>query len=671
VMRYRPEIDGLRALAVIPVILFHAGFQSFSGGFVGVDVFFVISGYLITTIIIAEKYAGNFSLVNFYERRARRILPALFFVMFVSLPFAWMWLFPSDLKSFSQSLVAVSLFGSNILFWHTSGYFDTATELKPLLHTWSLAVEEQYYVLFPIFLMLTWKLGKRWIVSLLVLAAFASLMAAQWGSIYKPWATFYLLPTRGWEILIGAFIAFYPNWRTKVISRSSIRQLGSISGLLLIAFAILEFDRSTPYPSLYTLIPTVGTASIILFATHETLVGKLLGAKLPVFVGQISYSAYLWHQPLIAFARHRTVGEPSKQLLASLAVLALLLAYFSWKFVELPCRNKALVSRREIFASGALCSVCFVAIGMAGYLYGGFPNRFDAQIVNILNPPSTLTSTGTQCLRQGSSYMKLEDSCILGSKSMIVGALIGDSHASALAYELGVALNSHGLGLAEMIFFGCPPIPNVYRVDMDADDKCADFNDKAANYLRNKSDYRILVVVSRWTRFLKPSGFDNLEGGIEHTNDLLDSIENGARQRNPEALRVEKIQRGITSTILGFLDSGKTVILVYPIPEVGWDAPSFLAKESAFVERNEAIVSTSYEEYKNRNRLAIETLDAIGEHKNLIRAYPDKVLCDSYIKGRCIFAMNGESLYVDTNHLSNAGARLVVSEIARQIEAAR
>jgi peptidoglycan/LPS O-acetylase OafA/YrhL len=210
-MKYRKEIDGLRALAVLPVILFHAGFTTFSGGFVGVDIFFVISGYLITTIIVDEMEKGKFSLFNFYDRRARRILPALFFVMLCTLPFAWFWMLPRDLKSFSESLVAVPLFASNILFYLTSGYFDTASVLKPLLHTWSLAVEEQYYVLFPLFLMLAWKLGKKWIISLLLLIAIVSLLAAQWGSPTHPSFTFYLLPTRGFEILIGALISFYKS----------------------------------------------------------------------------------------------------------------------------------------------------------------------------------------------------------------------------------------------------------------------------------------------------------------------------------------------------------------------------------------------------------------------------------------------------------------------------
>lgn len=208
-MQYRREVDGLRAVAVVPVMLFHAGFQCFGGGFVGVDVFFVISGYLITTIILGELERGSFSIATFYERRARRILPALFFVMAMCIPFAWCWLLPSDMEEFAKSLRAVSIFGSNILFARKSGYFDTAAELKPLLHTWSLAVEEQFYVLFPLLLMLMWRFGKKWTVILLVLIAAASLGVAHGNVFDDPAATFFLLPTRVWELALGSFVAFY------------------------------------------------------------------------------------------------------------------------------------------------------------------------------------------------------------------------------------------------------------------------------------------------------------------------------------------------------------------------------------------------------------------------------------------------------------------------------
>ena len=207
-MKYRAEIDGLRALAVIPVIFFHAGFQVFSGGFVGVDVFFVISGYLITTIIISDIENKSFSLANFWARRARRILPELFFVMLACIPFAFMWMLPVEMKSFSSSLIAVSLFLSNILFWQESGYFAATADEKPLLHTWSLAIEEQYYVLFPIFLLFAWRLGKNKVFIMIVILATISFLLSEWGWRNKPNANFYFAPTRAWELFAGSVAAF-------------------------------------------------------------------------------------------------------------------------------------------------------------------------------------------------------------------------------------------------------------------------------------------------------------------------------------------------------------------------------------------------------------------------------------------------------------------------------
>lgn len=371
-MRYRAEIDGLRAVAVVPVILFHAGFDLFSGGFVGVDVFFVISGYLITTIILLEKEAGTFSLLRFYERRARRILPALFLVMAACLPFAWLWLLPNDLKDFSQSLVGVSTFSSNILFWRESGYFDTSAELKPLLHTWSLAVEEQYYVFFPLLVMAVWRLGRRVVLGVLGGIALLSLIAADWGHVSQPDATFYLLPTRAWELLIGAFASFYLLHRPVVHGN----QLLSLLGAGMLTYAIFFFDEHTPFPSLYTLMPTIGVALIILFTSPSTLVGRFLCNRICVGLGLTSYSAYLWHQPLFAFARHYLIGDIAPILALVLTLAALGLAFLSWKFVENPFRKKGGVSRRGIMAFSVLGTVFFLAVGFAGHFKEGFPERF-------------------------------------------------------------------------------------------------------------------------------------------------------------------------------------------------------------------------------------------------------------------------------------------------------
>jgi len=343
-LKYRAEIDGLRALAVVPVILFHAGFELFSGGFVGVDVFFVISGYLITTILIDDIENNRFSIVNFYERRARRILPALSFVMLVCIPFAWMWMLPSQMKDFSQSLVAVSLFASNILFWRESGYFDASAEEKPLLHTWSLAVEEQYYVLFPIFLFFAWRFGKNRVFWIIVVVAAASLLLSEWGFRNKPTANFYLAPTRAWELLAGSIAAF-------IVQNRGVKANNALSllGLAAILFSIFAYDESTPFPSVYALVPVIGVVLLVLFAEKDTLVAKFLSMKLIVGMGLISYSAYLWHQPLFAFARIKLVDEPTMPLMSFLAIASIALAILSWKFVEEPFRSrKGLISKRSI-----------------------------------------------------------------------------------------------------------------------------------------------------------------------------------------------------------------------------------------------------------------------------------------------------------------------------------
>ena len=364
-MQYRREIDGLRAIAVLPVILFHAGFSVFSGGYVGVDVFFVISGYLITSILISELEQGKFSIARFYERRARRILPALFVVMLACLPFAYMWMLPTQLKDFAQSLVAVVFFGSNILFWRESGYFGADAELKPLLHTWSLAVEEQYYLLFPVFLLLAWRFGRNKVFWSVVVIAAISLLLAEWGWRNKPSANFYLAPTRAWELLAGSICAFLTVGRTL----KSNNMLSAI-GLAAIIFAIFGFGESTPFPSVYALVPVVGTALIILFGRQGTWVAKLLSMRAFVGIGLISYSAYLWHQPLFAFARLHSLTEPSHVLMGALAIAALLLAWGTWRWVEQPFRKRAnpvLITRRSVFVVSGTVGAVFLALGLAGH----------------------------------------------------------------------------------------------------------------------------------------------------------------------------------------------------------------------------------------------------------------------------------------------------------------
>ena len=363
-MLYRREIDGLRALAVLPVILFHAGFETFSGGFVGVDVFFVISGYLITTIILAELEQGKFSIVNFYERRARRILPALFVVMLLSLLFGYFLLMPDEFKNLGQSFVATSLFSNNVLLGLTSDYWDLASEFKPLLHTWSLGVEEQYYVIVPVLLMIFWKIGKSSIVYLLWSIFITSLLFAVWFVNISPKWAFYILPSRAWEICIGALAAIYLLRYATLINKFKYSNALSFLGVILIVFSILVFDSTIASPGVFLLIPTIGAVLIIIFCQPKSISFQVLGSKSFVFMGSLSYSLYLWHQPIFAFLRIYSSEHPSSFNFLALMPLVFVLSFLTWKFVESPFRSKVFVSRNLVFSYSVFGTIFFIVVGL-------------------------------------------------------------------------------------------------------------------------------------------------------------------------------------------------------------------------------------------------------------------------------------------------------------------
>lgn len=494
-MKYRKEIDGLRALAVLPVIFYHVGFQKFGGGFVGVDVFFVISGYLITILILAEKQEGTFTIANFYERRARRILPALFVVMFACLPFVWFLMLPTAMKEFSHSMFAVLAFASNILFWKTSGYFDTAAELKPLLHTWSLAVEEQYYLFFPVFILLTWRLGASWIVKILGVVAIISLTLADWGALNKSIATFYLLPTRGWELLIGVFIAFYLFNKEKDAvegSPSKTDQLISIIGLLLIAYAVFSFDKHTPFPSLYALIPTIGAALIIIFAIPQTFVGRMLCSKLLVGIGLISYSAYLWHQPIIAFIRI-IFGELSTNWAIMSILFILLLSFFSWKYIEKPFRRKDFINGKmlRVFFVVSLCSL----VGSGIIL-----ERNASALLNKVTPIISGESQGIDACfltDEGVEALDKKKCAIAGDEAHLRVLLLGDSHASSLYPGLKDYLSDKDISLSMITAAFCLPLVDEFppNKSQSATNRCSLINKKIHEVL-TKQRFNLIVVSS-------------------------------------------------------------------------------------------------------------------------------------------------------------------------------
>lgn len=650
-MQYRREIDGLRAVAVIPVILFHAGFTIFSGGYVGVDIFFVISGYLITSIIISELEKGNFSILRFYERRARRILPALFFVMLACIPFAWIWMLPSQLIDFSLSLFAVSIFISNILFWQESGYFSPAAEEKPLLHTWSLAVEEQYYMLFPIFLILLWRFGRNPVFYSIIVISILSFLLSEWGWRNNPTANFYLAPTRAWELLAGSICAFLQFGKTQK-SNNALSALG----LALIVFAIFFYDESTPFPSVYALAPVVGTALIIMYGARETWVAKLLSLKAFVGIGLISYSAYLWHQPLFAFARIRSLYAPEQWLMLLLAFTSLVLAYFSWRYVEHPFRKRtlpALQSQRAVFGVAGIVGMIFVALGLIGVIGNGFTSRYSV--------PSFIESSFVRSDRQGECFDKpyvhqVSDwFCPLGdtleNSSFVV---FGDSHALNVLDSFDVAAQTLG---REGLFTGasgCIPFLGIFPIRKDQNIKdCHALNNRVFNYVKNSATITTVFLVARWTYYT--------DGGYNGTNwSYISESKNGnaSVQESRQAF-----QNGLIRTIAAYKSIGIELVIIPQVPQQETDPRSifYRAYEQQDIEGAIRILSVREIEHRRLQRFVSE-LFTNNDYLQILNL--DSAFCTD---GVCLVGDRAKSLYFDDDHLSQSGSQLVIPIIERYL----
>ena len=646
-MKYRAEIDGLRALAVLPVILFHAGFEWFSGGFVGVDVFFVISGYLITTIIISEMAEGKFSIVNFYERRARRILPALFFVMAACLPFAWLWLTPTDLKDFGQSLVAVSTFSSNTLFWLESGYFDTAAELKPLLHTWSLAVEEQYYILFPIFLMLTWRLGIKWVLVLLSVVFLLSLGVAQWSAYKYPSAAFFLLPTRGWELLIGVFAAFYLKYNPHLKSHT-LNQTLSLFGFGMIVYAIIAFDETTPFPSLYALIPTIGTGLLILCAVPKTYVHKLLSLRFFVEIGLISYSAYLWHQPLLAFARLRLLGEVSELTLIALCLISLVLAWFSWKFVEAPFRNKKTFTRNKIFFLSMACIIIFSSLGLSMHLKNGYWDRvnFTEELASSFERPSS-----ENCFNTPFNHSADQWGCILGrGEGEINFILFGDSHSLSLKTLIDEKAKQKGIKVFYTGSSGCLPFLGIHPKRNDQYENNCNLLNKRVFELAKSSDVDGIILSARWSYYTYG---DYDFSGAQLVSDM---------PQGPFNLQhsIDTFTGGLGVTIDSFNSIGVPIHLITQPPHQKYPPQSaYFSSVKGFG----SIESFSVKrvDFDMLNEIPI---NAFYEYENNINIYNiTDLFCDEFV---CLIGDKDRSFYYDDDHLGINGA-MKLEEIIEEI----
>lgn len=615
-MKYRREVDGLRAVAVLPVILFHAGFSVFSGGFVGVDVFFVISGYLITSILMAELEKGDFSIARFYERRARRILPALFVVMLACLPFAYMWMMPSQLKDFAASVVSVVFSLSNLFFLSQVNYFAPDAYTQPLLHTWSLAIEEQYYFLFPLMLMAMRKISLRTTAFLIFLLVLVSFIFSEWAWRNDAARSFFFTLSRFWEIGVGSLCSFLTVGRSQ---RSS--NLLSIAGLGLIVFAIFAYNENVPFPSVYALAPVVGTALVLLFADEGTWVGQLLSLRAFVGIGLISYSAYLWHQPLFAFARLRSLTEPNQVLMAALAVVALLLAWVTWRYVEQPFRkrtNPIFIMRRSVFAASGIVGALFVAVGLAGHLGNGFEWRFNAEERLLLQ---TATSSP---MRNACHYGKGDNLATFKFceyfDGQVTTAVYGNSHAVELAFALAEKLQEKGQAVAQFSISGCKP-----SFKNDTEEYCDTFYQNRLSYLIQNKQLRNVVVTYR----AENAG----ESGA-------DSIVNLANY---------------------LAEQGRNVVLVIQAPTLERDISSYI--HSAIAMGVHDVGARTKDEWLEINQNVYAALYRLHPSVHVVDLA--NYFCDFSM---CFAVRNGVALYFDDDHMSVSGARLVAKYIIQYLD---
>ena len=658
-LTYRPEIDGLRAIAVIAVVLFHAelvlGDQVlFKGGFIGVDVFFVISGYLITSIILKDLQQQSFSFVAFYERRARRILPALLFIILVCISFAWVYLLPREMIQYSNSILYSLGFLSNLWFWQEVGYFAEPAFLQPFLHTWSLSIEEQFYLLFPFFLCLTWKYARKYLLHLGATGFVLSLLLAQYSSDQFPVATFYFLPTRGWELLAGGILAKIEMSKGRN-SRPLFNAILPALGMCLIVGSFVLFDSQVRHPSLVTVVPVLGAVLLIWFSRPGEIVTELLSSKPFVSIGITSYSIYLWHFPIFAFSR---IDESVKSNLDKIGLIALALALsgLTYFLIEQPARNRQLLSRKKFVSSILFLVLCLGSIHFLFIRFEGLPSR--------LGPVASL-------------FQELESrdrSPFSSANPRLKIINLGDSHAGALHHALFDLAKRQEFSLTTIELLACYPIRGAYF----------EIGQRPGNKCESKAIERTLNGISQ-----QPPSLIILSGRLPWYLTGTEVIEEGSNWKRPRSIDhrlkfadgrpagVTNIAEALQETINEWAEKGHKIVLMYPIPEMTTNIPYSVKKQLDGVPAykqlavfNTLDLSISREMHMKRTAGVRKVFDRIATSKQVVKVDPSEILC-GFKDGKCLAIINSKLMYRDDHHLSTYGARLVVQHIAQKVKELR
>jgi peptidoglycan/LPS O-acetylase OafA/YrhL len=642
---YRLDIDGLRAIAVLLVILFHAGFGPVSGGFVGVDIFFVISGYLITGIIARELEAGRFTFANFYARRIKRIFPALFVVLALSAAAAFIVLIPDDLRLFGHMVKSTVFFYSNLFFYWRVNYFDGPAIEKPLLHTWSLAVEEQYYMLWPLIVAGLYRSARRKVLPLVILALFGfSLAASQIVLQFDPSQAFYLLPYRGWELLLGGYLA---TVSFRPLSRAASSAVG-LAGFAAVAYAALIFTTKTPFPGLNALIPCLGAAMLIAAGAQERSLSRaILGLSPMRYVGKISYSLYLIHWPLFSFAYIAYDAEPPAEVRAAIIGVSIVLASLSYWYIETPARR----SNLRFFALTRAAVAAAVALGGWGALYaasGGLVWRVPAsvQIAQAAKFPGYAEYDRADC-RDDPKPKDVHRPCPIGApaRDMQYGfAIWGDSHARHFASAFSDQAKARGLSGIVIWEARCPPLPHVPAITPE----CKEANASAQQWIATQTKLKMVFLGGFWQQYM-------VDGQPNSSPGKGAIIENARAGQGAGA-----VEAGLEDTIRFLQGRGLQVALVETVPSVPVNVPNCASRARMFGRSDARCFSFPRDVIEQGGERASAMLNALSRRLGVPVVETVRAFCE---RDTCQTEKGGVILYQDANHLNSAGSHYLGTRI--------
>jgi peptidoglycan/LPS O-acetylase OafA/YrhL len=633
---YRADVDGLRAVAILLVLVFHAFPAALGGGFVGVDVFFVISGYLISGIILAQLDRGRFTFRWFYARRVRRILPAMALVITLSLAFGWRVLWPAEYSLLGKHAAGAAASIANLLMWKEGSYFEPAATHQPLLHLWSLGIEEQFYFVWPVFLAVAWR--RRWLSSKLILAclALSLLLNLELIALYAPRNAFYLPVTRFWELLIGAWLAWraMPANRPAVVMPAAERNVMSFAGLAAVLASAALLDATVAFPGAWAIPPTVGTAMMIAAGPDSWLNRRVLALKPMVAVGLISYPIYLWHWPMLSFARILHGGPPAASVRAGIVVASVVAAALTYLLLEKPIRFGPHTSGRLVAI--VLATMAAGAAGLMVRLDHGVPGRSEAaaRVFDDVDLEETAI-TAPPCPRRMDS---LGDCAIADSGAAPTAAIIGDSHARRLFLGLAPALKAQGGNLLTLSCSTCVPFYDVHVSTRPYASSAARIK-TSLDFIATERSIRTVYIMSRGPAYLTGHGY----GPADYVGTFR--LLHAAHPEMDDNAQV--FAEGLRTTVRRLRDAGKQVVFVDAVPELDFDPKDCFApwpRERHFP------CEVTVAQYQRRNAAYLALVRSVLREFPDVREFnPADYLCD---QARCQVVRDGHIVYLDNNHIS-------------------